>query len=200
MGSGSTLRAAKWPVGDFEEGALRLGKDRAPHFGRLVAWSTKLVGQQTNDRFERDAGGREMNPLESDITRQAIFNQVGTDLRMCGGVRVERVAKIVVSEYPAVPFPVQLVLVAGGCHLEPAQFFNRSDVEANREPEIAPVRERQGIMVPAPPPENKFRAATRTRKQPNPALRREDGEPQKQMGQFPEGVSRGRTTGFVGFR
>ena len=55
-------------------------------------------------------------------------------------------------------------------------------------------------MVPAPPPENKFRAATRPRKQPNPALRREDGEQQKQMGQFPEGVSRGRTTGFVGFR
>ena len=80
MQSGSAFRAAKWPVGDFEEGALRLGKDRAPHFGRLVAWSTKLVGQQTNDRFERDAGGRETNPLESDITRQAVLNQVAAEL------------------------------------------------------------------------------------------------------------------------
>jgi hypothetical protein len=39
-------------VGEFEEGALRFSKDRAPQ-GRLsVAGGTKLEGQEADDRFQ----------------------------------------------------------------------------------------------------------------------------------------------------
>jgi hypothetical protein len=49
---GSALRTARWPVGEFEEGALRFSKDRAPQ-GRLsVAGGTKLEGQEADDRFQ----------------------------------------------------------------------------------------------------------------------------------------------------
>jgi len=52
MESGSALGTAKWPVGDFKEGALRFGKDRAPQLRLCVAGDTKLVGQETDDRFQ----------------------------------------------------------------------------------------------------------------------------------------------------
>lgn len=52
MQSGSGLRTAKWPVGDFEEGALRFGRDRAPQLGLSVTGGTKLVGQETDNRFQ----------------------------------------------------------------------------------------------------------------------------------------------------
>ena len=52
MQSGSALGTATWLVGDFEEGALRFGKDRAPQLRLCVAGDTKLVGQETDDRFQ----------------------------------------------------------------------------------------------------------------------------------------------------
>ena len=52
MKSGSALGTAKWPVGDFEEGALRFSKDRAPQIRLTVAGGTKLVGQEADHRFQ----------------------------------------------------------------------------------------------------------------------------------------------------
>jgi len=49
---GSALGTAKWPVGDFEEGALCLSKDRTPKLRLTVAGGTELLDQETDDRLQ----------------------------------------------------------------------------------------------------------------------------------------------------
>ena len=49
MQCGSAFGTAKWPVGDFEEGALCLGKDRTPKLRLPVTGGTELVDQETDD-------------------------------------------------------------------------------------------------------------------------------------------------------
>ncbi len=58
------LEAGQRLMGDPQKAALTLGQRGPPYSVIAVTWNVELLGEQTNDRFQRDPACREVKATE----------------------------------------------------------------------------------------------------------------------------------------
>src|SRR4051794_37905185 len=86
------------------------GENGPPHRSICVARNIELLREHTDDGFDGEPSGCEVNLVEWSAKREGVLRHASTQLQMRLGMMIVRLPDIVVPKNPLVPFAIKLVL------------------------------------------------------------------------------------------